>query len=522
MYAATIRYCQLTLNLLLNTHFTKNYYIVLGFIMFTGSFSLLIKKRFWLVVSFFVFTLSLLNPLVARIPDTHKLEAWSALGSIPVEMWANYMDYTDNARRAALLHMGADIINIANKALYFYNNFKAQKSEGALTYNRDIVVTGAWGARDVSLLFTHIKDFLSAPEMEPFSDVVDELEVVMDEAEAYDEPFLVVEASDFNNSTAQVSDVHDDASSDDLGLIKKPLYVLALPTLKGLTAYAMAIAQDPNNQYFHKYARYMTAAAHSLSRFIDEYAHLHADSKLKPALGLVILMNIGWLAYEMKTYQTNLQEMRDEIAINQRINQLVALPINPLPTQDGECAVCFDDAQLIRLGCGHAQMCQVCLRGHLEQALNDNDLARARCSRAGCNHVIPLADIRTILGDDHALLRRLALVLRPVAAVDVPYCRQCYLQHAPAQPCAERRLMALPEELAMADAFRAIGARFCPGPNCGIPIERVAGCNWIPCARCRHEFCWLCLQPCFGHRMVYDARGVARHPCGCPVFGDRA
>ena len=44
-------------------------------------------------------------------------------------------------------------------------------------------------------------------------------------------------------------------------------------------------------------------------------------------------------------------------------------------------------------------------------------------------------------------------------------------------------------------------------PQCGLFIERRAGCNHMDC-RCGHSFCWLCLLP-------------LSERCGCPQFGGR-
>jgi len=32
-------------------------------------------------------------------------------------------------------------------------------------------------------------------------------------------------------------------------------------------------------------------------------------------------------------------------------------------------------------------------------------------------------------------------------------------------------------------------------PNCGIPIEKNGGCDWMKCRVCAYEFCWECLAP---------------------------
>ncbi|KAF2671204.1 hypothetical protein BT63DRAFT_438699 [Microthyrium microscopicum] len=36
-------------------------------------------------------------------------------------------------------------------------------------------------------------------------------------------------------------------------------------------------------------------------------------------------------------------------------------------------------------------------------------------------------------------------------------------------------------------------AKICPGPNCGVKIQKTAGCDHMTCRQCTHEFCWICL-----------------------------
>lgn len=34
--------------------------------------------------------------------------------------------------------------------------------------------------------------------------------------------------------------------------------------------------------------------------------------------------------------------------------------------------------------------------------------------------------------------------------------------------------------------------QLCPGINCGHPIQKIGGCNYIKCKICKTQFCWLC------------------------------
>jgi ankyrin repeat/IBR domain-containing protein 1 len=34
-----------------------------------------------------------------------------------------------------------------------------------------------------------------------------------------------------------------------------------------------------------------------------------------------------------------------------------------------------------------------------------------------------------------------------------------------------------------------------PCPSCSSPIEKQDGCNHVKCTKCRHSFCWVCLEP---------------------------
>lgn len=35
----------------------------------------------------------------------------------------------------------------------------------------------------------------------------------------------------------------------------------------------------------------------------------------------------------------------------------------------------------------------------------------------------------------------------------------------------------------------------CPNSNCNAPIQKNEGCNHMKCSKCKHDFCWVCMEP---------------------------
>lgn len=97
-------------------------------------------------------------------------------------------------------------------------------------------------------------------------------------------------------------------------------------------------------------------------------------------------------------------------------------------------------------------------------------------------------------------------------ACDAVFCYYHSNAHA-GRPCEEyRRELAKEERKAMDGALR--GTKPCP--QCGIPTEKVSGCNHMTCATCRSDWCWTC-----GLKL----ENVAWHynpgnPSGCQQFQD--
>lgn len=67
----------------------------------------------------------------------------------------------------------------------------------------------------------------------------------------------------------------------------------------------------------------------------------------------------------------------------------------------------------------------------------------------------------------------------------------------------------------------------CPGPRCGVPVEKTGGCFHMTCRECHFEFCWECLADWAGIvkrggpavERAYDRTG---HAAGCFFRSDEA
>eukprot|EP00300_Choanocystis_sp_HF-7_P001070 c10870_g1_i1.p1 GENE.c10870_g1_i1~~c10870_g1_i1.p1 ORF type:complete len:598 (-),score=125.65 c10870_g1_i1:119-1912(-) len=75
-------------------------------------------------------------------------------------------------------------------------------------------------------------------------------------------------------------------------------------------------------------------------------------------------------------------------------------------------------------------------------------------------------------------------------------CLRCDSHH-PDISCRQYREQK--REQGLVEARRVIREVCKPCPRCRSPIEKNEGCNHMTCRKCRHQFCWICLKPHFGH-----------------------
>jgi hypothetical protein len=105
-----------------------------------------------------------------------------------------------------------------------------------------------------------------------------------------------------------------------------------------------------------------------------------------------------------------------------------------------------------------------------------------------------------------------------LGAVDVTcecQARFCFKCSAPAhQPCpcdlAKKWTTSIDDNESLTQMW--LDAMTKPCPKCGTRIEKNRACNHMACSQCKHNFCWLCLQPFNGpggkHPSWYDCNVI--------------
>ncbi|XP_046898646.1 ankyrin repeat and IBR domain-containing protein 1-like [Hypomesus transpacificus] len=141
------------------------------------------------------------------------------------------------------------------------------------------------------------------------------------------------------------------------------------------------------------------------------------------------------------------------------------------------------------------------------KAFVDNNPAIRWCPRAGCERAVRLS----IQDPGNSSSDTLSFPLLRAPAVDCGkghlFCWEC--QGHPHEPCdceiwrmwLHRVTEMKPEELAgVSEAYE--DAANClwllsnskPCANCKSPIQKNEGCNHMQCAKCKYDFCWICLE----------------------------
>lgn len=194
-----------------------------------------------------------------------------------------------------------------------------------------------------------------------------------------------------------------------------------------------------------------------------------------------------------------------------------------------ECQICYADKtkdEMVSLSCGHI-FCKECFSSAINLALKEKNLVKIRCPHYRCfNNQLPSADIQNFLTQEQkANLNELqtqdwfakqshtkhcqtpdcnfVFINESKCQSNITceqchktYCAQCLINHPEYMSC-----QAAKEKYSTADdkanqSWKNQHSKQCP--NCHTNIEKNSGCDHITCTKCRHEFCWKCMEkyPC--------------------------
>lgn len=212
---------------------------------------------------------------------------------------------------------------------------------------------------------------------------------------------------------------------------------------------------------------------------------------------------------------------------------------------ESTCPICFCEVEEgYRLeSCGHT-FCQSCLVEQCESAMRNQDSIPMRCVREGCQSLILITDLRSLLPNDKLEdLFRVSLVafvalsggtlmfcptpdcpsiyqvadpamtagaLFVCGACFAETCTRCHMDYHPDLSCEMYKMFKDDPDSSLKEWSKdREHVKKCP--VCGFTIEKVDGCNHIEC-RCGKHICWVCLEKfdssdvCYGHlRSVHQA-----------------
>jgi len=196
------------------------------------------------------------------------------------------------------------------------------------------------------------------------------------------------------------------------------------------------------------------------------------------------------------------------------------------------CAVCWNKpaGEVYTTTCGHTY-CASCFANQCFSV--DANTIPIRCLGADghCQHIFEMPELKTALDDEafKNLLRRALtahVATRPdtfryCPGPDCPniyrvskegeviscskcqllLCATCHTEHHDGRTCDENKDRTEGNMKAFSEWKATNKAKECP--SCGIPIQKIAGCNHIRCVSCKAHLCWVCLKVCKSSRDTY-------------------
>ncbi|KAL6601576.1 hypothetical protein ACP70R_044796 [Stipagrostis hirtigluma subsp. patula] len=251
-----------------------------------------------------------------------------------------------------------------------------------------------------------------------------------------------------------------------------------------------------------------------------------------------LLVPPGFAAVLLRHYRWDGDKLTDEwFDDERRVRDAVGLPADgAIPTELNErpctCFICFDrhePGEMRSAGCSHFY-CHECWLGYIRAAVGDGPRCLyLRCPDTDCSAAVVRELVDEVAAGDEALRARYTTFAvrsyvehgknlhirwcpgprctRAVSFNDWPELKEvaCECGHAFCFGCGEEEhrpascettLEWVAKNRSDAETATWVLAHTKHCPACRRPIEKNEGCMHMTCSPpCRHEFCWLCLEP---------------------------
>ncbi|KAM3180738.1 hypothetical protein ACTXT7_015721 [Hymenolepis weldensis] len=273
--------------------------------------------------------------------------------------------------------------------------------------------------------------------------------------------------------------------------------------------------------------------------YFNDPLSLLANSNLIPLSGPVYTSDSAeFFDFTQKAFQNSKNNRRAQIKLKER------------NLKEEVCSICFSSPsaldgvdinqnsalaslRLFGMSCGHI-FCLECWRAYFDYRISSSQASTVECMTANCSVRVPDDFILAVINNPETVEKHRRHILnesieahprlrnctdthcdRVIYALEEPkplrvtcdscntqFCFACSVEfHAPAQCETIKAWLQKCRDDSSTATYMAAHTKDCP--QCGVVIEKNGGCNHMRCAKCGHEFCWVCLGPWKKHPVEY-------------------